>query len=336
MKVLVTGGAGYIGSHTVLELISAGYDPVILDNFSNSAPAVLKRLEKLSGRPIVNYTGDYQNRDLLDRVFSENQIGAVIHFAASKAVAESVREPLKYYKNNVSGFIELLEAIKKANISNLVFSSSAAVYGEPPTDKVTEETACRPISPYGQSKLMDELILMDFCKAEADLQATSLRYFNVVGAHASGDLGEAALGPPQNALPILIDKFLTHQNFVVFGDDYPTRDGTCERDYIHVVDLAKAHIAALEKNKKAGAGNHIYNIGTGRATSVLELVKTFEKENGVKVDYEIGPRRPGDPAACYAGVDKAKSELGWSATKTIADAVRDAWAWRQKNPQGYN
>lgn len=330
MQVLVTGGAGYIGSHTVLELIAAGHSPIILDDFSNSDLEIIARLEGITGQKIKYYEGDYQDKALLAKIFSDSKVDAVIHFAASKAVAESVEQPLKYYSNNVTGFVELLDSIQSAGIKNLVFSSSAAVYGSPPSDKVTEGTDCHPVSPYGWSKLMDEIILTDFCAAYPGLAASSLRYFNVVGAHDSGKLGESPKGKPQNLLPIIIDAVLAGETVTVFGDDYPTADGSCERDYVHVVDLAQAHVAALDKNSSAEPGNRIYNIGTGKATSVLELIKTFEKQNAVKVSYEIGPRRAGDPAAYYAVVKKAKSELGWSAKKTVEDSVADAWRWRSK------
>ncbi len=328
MKVLVIGGLGYIGSHTALELVRAKHTPIILDNLANSDSSVLDRLENITGGKMKFYDAQYQNKTLLEKIIKKDKIEAVVHFAADKAVAESVQNPLKYYRNNVSGFIELLDVLQKTAVTNFVFSSSAAVYGEPPVAKVDESVECHPMSPYGWSKLMDEIILTDFCRSYPKLVATSLRYFNVVGADSSGQLGELPKGQPQNLLPIVINCVKADEAVNIFGDNYDTPDGTCIRDYIHVSDLARAHVQAVEKNTLPG--NHIYNVGTGKGTSVLELIAAFETENNLKVKKDIGPRRPGDPAACSAVVDKIKKELGWSARLTINDAVRDAWHWSQK------
>lgn len=325
-KVLVIGGAGYIGSHTVIELLSAGYTPVVLDNFSNSKPSVINRIKKLSGKKVKFYSKNYQDVRALEHIIKKEGIEAVIHFAAFKAVGESVEKPLLYYSNNVGGFINLLIVLKKCQVKQLVFSSSAAVYGSPKVQAVTEQTICNPTSPYGWSKYMDEQILKDECKSRLDLNATCLRYFNVVGADPSALIGGLPIGRPQNLLPIITQATAGKiPPLTVYGDDYDTPDGSCLRDYVHVVDLAKAHVYALKNNK----GYKVYNIGTGKPTSVLELIKIFEEENNVKIPYSIGDRRPGDPASYYANADKANRELGWRATKDIRDAVKDAWRWQQ-------
>jgi UDP-glucose 4-epimerase len=330
-NILVTGGAGFIGSHTVVELIDAGYCPIIIDDFRNSSRSVISALEKLTSQKIALYNQDYCDGELLEKVIKKERIDGVIHFAAYKAVGESVAEPLKYYKNNVSGFVTLLETLLKNKVYNVVFSSSAAVYGEPSKTFITEGTPCAPASPYGWSKYIDECILRDTCESEPKLRGTALRYFNVVGAHSSAQIGELPKGKPQNLLPIIVQA-CTGQlpPLTVFGTDYPTPDGTCLRDYIHVVDLAKAHVAALQRmNSRSGNNYQVYNIGTGRPTSVMELIKTFEKINRIKVPYKLGARRPGDPVACYASVAKVKKELGWRAIKSVEDAVADAWLWQK-------
>jgi len=329
-NILVTGGTGFIGSHTVVELVKANYNPIILDNFSNSEPSVLDGIAKITGHQPLFYKGDFANKKLLDAITNTDKIHGVIHFAAFKAVGESVEKPLMYYRNNVSGFINLVEFCLENRVGSFIFSSSAAVYGEPPTEKVTEETVCNPASPYGWSKLMDEVVLRDICHANPSLQGTALRYFNVVGAHDSAKIGELPKGKPQNLLPIIVQA-CTGQipPFTVFGTDYPTADGTCLRDYVHVVDLAKAHVAALNASLKKKTGYAVYNIGTGSPTSVMKLIKTFEQVNKVKVPYKLGPRRQGDPAAYYAVAKKAKKELGWQAQKNVKDAVADAWRWQQ-------
>jgi UDP-glucose 4-epimerase len=328
--ILVIGGAGFIGSHTVVELAKAGHRAVILDNFSNSEHHIVERLRKITGQDLPVYEQDYQDSIKLAEVLDKEEISGIVHFAAYKAVAESVADPLKYYNNNVAGFVNLLKVVRDHNVADFVFSSSAAVYGQPPTAIVTEETPCNPESPYGWSKRMDEVILADLCKADPDLKGVALRYFNVVGSHASGEIGELPKGKPQNLLPIIVRAVVTGEPLTVFGTDYDTPDGTCLRDYIHVVDLARAHVAALEHLEKTDThGYHVYDIGTGKPTSVMELITAFEKVNNIKVPYTLGSRRPGDPAAYYASATKAHEVLGWQAEKTVEDAVGDAWRWQQ-------
>lgn len=333
MNVLVIGGAGYIGSHTVIELINAGFTPVILDNFSGSDRQAIACIKEVTGREVTVVEGDFADTDLLQKTLKEYDIQGVIHFAAFKAVGESVEQPLKYYRNNVTGFVELVDTLTQYRLP-LVFSSSAAVYGEPPAEIVDEETVCIPASPYGWSKLMDEVVLRDVCNSGAPMRGIALRYFNVVGAHDSGKIGEMPKLPPQNLLPIIVESTAgIRPPFTVFGTDYDTPDGTCLRDYIHVMDLAKAHIAALNYLLKQKDGYYdVFNVGTGVPTSVLELVRAFEKINEVKVPYELGERRPGDPRATYANVDKIKRMLGWNPEKTIEDSVRSAWQWQLHSP----
>lgn len=329
--ILITGGTGYIGSHTALELLAAGYKVTLADNFANSSKVVVERLTAIAGREVPFVHLDIADTAALGSLLDDQAFDGVIHFAAFKAVGESVAAPLKYYQNNVANFIGLLQTLLDHSIYNFVFSSSAAVYGNPPTPIITEETPCVPASPYGQTKLMDELILHDICAAEPRLKGVALRYFNVVGAHESGRLGEQSREKPQNILPIIIQAAAGITSpLTVYGTDYPTPDGTCQRDYIHVVDLARAHVKALDKiiGQERGAFD-VYNVGTGRPTSVLELITAFEKVNGIKVPHTLGERRPGDPAVSYAVVDKANRELGWKAVKTVEDAVRDSWAWQQ-------
>jgi UDP-glucose 4-epimerase len=316
----------------VVELAAADYRPIILDNFSNSEKSVISRLEKLLGQPLTVYEGDFQDADRLQEIFAKHSIDGIIHFAAFKAVGESVAEPLKYYDNNVAHFIHLLQTVVAQKIPRFVFSSSAAVYGNPPTSQVTEDSPCAPESPYGWTKYMNEIILRDSCAATSGLQGVALRYFNVVGAHPSGQIGELPKGAPQNVLPIIVKAAASGQPMKVFGNDYPTPDGTCLRDYIHVVDLAKAHVAAL-RLEPSKQNYQVFNVGTGRPTSVLELITTFEKVNGVKVPHEIIARRTGDPTACYAIANKAKQALHWQASKRTEDAVRDAWRWQQVSMQ---
>jgi UDP-glucose 4-epimerase len=334
-NILVTGGAGYIGSHTVVELVAAGFRPVILDNFSNSDRRSIEGLERITGQQLAFYEQDFHDKTKVREIIEKESIDGVINFAAFKAVGESVAEPLKYYQNNVVGFVSLLEILLAAGVHNIVFSSTAAVYGNPPTSEATEATPCNPENPYGWSKLMDEIILRDTCAANSLLQGVVLRYFNVVGSHESALIGESPKGKPQNLLPIIVRAVATNQPLTVFGNDYETTDGTCLRDYVHVVDLAKAHVAALRKIMNDSTENYrIYNIGTGKPTSVLELITTFEQVNNMKVPYEIGPRRPGDPAAYYASATKAEADFGWHAEKSIEDAVRDAWRWQHLTKEG--
>lgn len=329
-NILVTGGAGFIGSHTVVELIAAGFRPVILDNFSNSEPASIERLEKITGQKLAFYEQNFEDAGQLRDIIVKESIDGVIHFAAFKAVGESVEQPLKYYRNNTAGFMSLLETLLAAGVHNVVFSSTAAVYGNPPTAEATESTPCAPENPYGWSKRMDEIILQSTCAANPQLHGIALRYFNVVGSHESALIGESYKGKPQNLLPIIVQAVANNEPLTVFGNDYDTADGTCLRDYIHVVDLARAHVAALRKIMAGPTHNYdVYNVGTGLPTSVLELITAFEQINGVKVPYKIGDRRAGDPVAYYASAAKAEAELGWRAEKTIEDAVRTAWQWQQ-------
>lgn len=331
--ILVTGGAGYIGSHVVVELINTGYHPVIVDNFSTSEKAAVKNLEGLTGQQIKTYETDYQNPRKLKQILKTERIDGVIHIAGYKAVGESVENPLRYYANNVAGFITLLNLLLEEGVYNFVFSSSAAIYGTPedPKGLVTEESRYNPESPYGRSKMMDELILQDTCAATPKLKGIALRYFNVVGSHDSILIGDSPKGKPQNLLPIIVHALTNGTPISVYGTDYPTPDGTCLRDYIHVVDLAKAHVAALQKMLATDSGHYdIYNISTGVPTSVTELITTFERINKVTVPHTLGPRRPGDPPVYYADPHKANRELDWYPEKTIEDAVRSAWAWQQK------
>ena len=331
-RILVTGGAGYIGSHVVVELIAAGFEPVILDNFSTSDKTAIGNLEKLTGKEITFYEADYQDADELKKILNREQIDGVIHIAAYKAVGESVANPLKYYENNVAGFVTLLQMLLANKVYNIVFSSSAALYGTPDdsTGIVTEESRFKPESPYGWSKMMDEIVLRDTCAAAPKLKGIALRYFNVVGSHDSIVIGDSPTGKPQNILPIIVKALIANKSITVFGTDYPTPDGSCLRDYIHVVDLAKAHVAALQKMIKTESGCYeVYNISTGTPTSVIELIATFERVNKIKVPHTLGDRRPGDPPVYYASPDKANHELNWHAEHTIDEAVRSAWLWEQ-------
>jgi len=335
MKVLVTGGAGYIGSHTTLELLESGFEPIIVDNFSNSSPEAIRRLGTLAGRDIPFEEVDLCDKDKLDQLFKKNEFDAVIHFAGLKAVGESVSKPLEYYQNNLISTLNLCDLMQKHGVNDLVFSSSATVYGDPESVPITEDARIRSTNPYGQTKVMIEQILKDWVAANTDLQVTCLRYFNPVGAHESGQIGEDPNGIPNNLLPYVSQVAVGKLEKVhVFGNDYDTPDGTGVRDYIHVVDLAKGHVAALQNMPPAG--NWIaYNLGTGRGVSVLEVIKTFEKASGKKIPYEIVGRRPGDIAACYADPSKAQTELEWRATKTFEEACADAWRWQSQNPIGF-
>ena len=331
-KILVTGGAGFIGSHTVVELAAAGYIPIVIDNFSNSDVGVIERLEKLVGSPIRFYNQDFQDINKLKQIIIKESVVGVIHFAAYKQVGESVSNPLKYYKNNVAGLIDLLMVSESLKLKYFVFSSSCTVYGNTSNLAVTEEFSVQPAeSPYGATKQIGEIILSDSVRASKIMNALSLRYFNPIGAHPSGLIGELPKGTPANLIPFVTQTAAgIRDKLTVFGDDYPTKDGSCIRDYIHVVDLAKAHVKALSylEKQKPGFYDHV-NVGTGKGTSVFEVIKTFEQVTGIKLAYEIGPRRPGDLTSIYASTDKAMKTLGWSAKKTLANAMADAWRWQE-------
>ncbi len=335
MKILVTGGAGYIGSITSVQLIGAGYEPVIVDNFCNASPRVLDRIEHIAGRRPTLYTGDIRDRALLDRIFAEHKIEAVIHFAALKAVGESVAKPLAYYENNLGGTFVLLEAMRAAGVKNFVFSSSATVYGDPASVPIREDFPTRATNPYGWTKLMMEQVLTDFQHATPDWSVTLLRYFNPVGAHPSGLMGEDPQGIPNNLMPYLAQVAVGRREFLsVYGSDYPTLDGTGVRDYIHVMDLADGHIAAL-KARQGRAGVHVFNLGTGHGNSVLEMVAAFGRAVGRELPYKLVDRRPGDIAECWADPAYAERELGWRATRSLDDMTRDTWKWQSLNPNGY-
>ncbi|XP_078362506.1 UDP-glucose 4-epimerase-like [Oculina patagonica] len=336
--ILVTGGAGYIGTHTVVELINAGYDVVIIDNFVNAFTESIKRVEEITGKKIVYYSVNLLNKDALKEVFSKHEFYAVVHLAALKAVGESVEIPLQYYHNNVTGSINLLQCMKEHGVWNFVFSSSATVYGLPNCLPISED---HPVgsgitNPYGRSKFFIEEIIKDLCKAEKSLNAVMLRYFNPVGAHKSGRIGEDPQGIPNNLMPYILQVAVGRRPHLnVFGDDYDTPDGTGVRDYIHVVDLAVGHVVALKKFEE-NCGCKIYNLGTGRGYSVLEMVKAVEKASGKSVPYKIAPRREGDVASVYSDASFAEKELGWKATRGLDEMCEDAWRWQLQNPQGFN
>lgn len=332
-NVLVTGGAGFIGSHTVVELINTGYRPVIVDNFSNSERSVLDGIRKIVGKDVACYEHDFQDKEFLSDILSKEKIDGVIHFAAYKAVGESVEDPLKYYDNNVSGFISLLEVLEESRVSSLVFSSSCTIYGEADKLPLTENAPVKPAaSPYGSTKQICEIIIRDSTLASKSLRSIALRYFNPIGAHSSALIGELPIGRPSILVPFITQTVAGwYPELTVFGDDYPTPDGTCIRDYIHVVDLAKAHVRALEHLAKQKPRYYdAFNIGTGHGSSVLDVVKSFEKTTRQKVPYKIGARRSGDIVASYADATKAKKILGWQAQMTLSDALADAWKWQQK------
>lgn len=330
MNVLVAGGAGFIGSHTAVELLEAGYDVVIADNFSNSKPEVLDKIRKITGKDFRFYEVDLQNKEATETIFKENQIDAVIHFAGFKAVGESVSKPMEYYHNNLLSTLVLCELMKKYDCKRMIFSSSATVYGDPKKVPITEDSEVGgTTNPYGTTKLFIERILQDIVISDPEWSVVLLRYFNPIGAHPSGLIGENPNGIPNNLMPYIVKVASGELECLnVFGNDYPTPDGTGVRDYIHVVDLALGHIKAVEKATST-KGVHIYNLGTGHGYSVLEIVQNFEKVNGVKVNYRIAPRRPGDIPACYADTTKAKQELGWEAKYGIEDMCRDAWNYIQ-------
>lgn len=334
--ILLAGGAGYIGSHTAVELLNAGYDVVIADNFSNSCPEAVARVEKITGKSVKLYELDIKDGEKLSKVFDENKVDAVIHFAGLKAVGESVAKPVMYYRNNIDTTLTLLECMNKFGVKNIIFSSSATVYGEEnpvPYLETMKRGACT--NPYGWTKSMMEQIFEDAAKADPELSVILLRYFNPIGAHASGLIGEDPQGIPNNLMPYVSQVAVGKREcLTIFGNDYPTPDGTCTRDYIHVVDLAIGHVKAIDyimKNKCV----EIFNLGTGTPYSVTEIVSTFESVNGIKVNHVYGARRAGDLAECYANADKALDVLGWKTERTLEDMCRDSWNWQKNNPNGY-
>ena len=336
MNILVTGGAGYIGSHTCVELLNAGYGVVVVDNLCNSNAKSLERVEELTGRKITFYRGDVRDKALMDKIFAENEIAAVIHFAGLKAVGESVAQPWRYYDNNLNSTLVLTKAMEEAGVKNIIFSSSATVYSgdnEMPLREDSRTGGCT--NPYGWTKYMTEQILSGMCTADSSWSVALLRYFNPIGAHESGRIGEDPRGIPNNLMPFITQVAVGRREYLsIYGNDYPTPDGTGVRDYIHVVDLAKGHVAAV-----AYAGSHtgceVFNLGTGVGYSVLEMVKTFEKANNLTLPYKIVDRRPGDLPTCYADPAKSAEVLGWKAEKNLEDMCRDSWRWQSRNPMGY-
>ena len=335
-NILLAGGAGYIGSHTAVELINSGYDVVVVDNYYNSCPESIRRVEKITGKKVKLYEVDVKEKDKLDKVFKENKIDAVIHFAGLKAVGESVQKPELYYRNNIDTTLTLLECMKENNVKKIIFSSSATVYGEenkvPYTEKMKKGTCT---NPYGWTKFMMEQILEDTAKAHPDMGVVLLRYFNPIGAHESGLIGEDPQGIPNNLMPYVAQVAVGRRDHLtIFGNDYPTPDGTCRRDYIHVVDLAKGHVKAIEYSLKNN-GVEIFNLGTGTPYSVTEIVETFQRVNNITIKYEYGPRRAGDLPESYANAEKALKVLGWKTEKTLDDMCRDLWNWQKNNPNGF-
>lgn len=335
MAILVTGGAGYIGSHTVVELLTLGKEVIVIDNLSNSSEESLRRVEKITGKKPIFYKVDLLHKEKVRKVFEAHKIDSVIHFAGYKAVGESVQKPMMYYQNNIDSTLILCELMKEFGVTNIVFSSSATVYGDPETVPITEESPLSATNPYGRTKLFIEYILKDLYTSDDSWNIALLRYFNPVGAHKSGLIGEDPNDIPNNLMPyvsqVAVGKL---KQLSVFGDDYPTPDGTGVRDYIHVVDLALGHLKAIEK-LESNPGLVIYNLGTGKGTSVLDMVKAFEQASSKKVAYSIAPRRPGDIATCYADPARAENELKWSAKRGIKEMCEDAWRWQSENPNGY-
>lgn len=336
MAILVTGGAGYIGSHTCVELLNAGYEVVVLDNLYNSSEEAVKRVEEITGKKVAFYNADLLDRPAVEEVFEKENIDSVIHFAGLKAVGESVAKPLEYYHNNITGTLILCDVMRNHGVKNIIFSSSATVYGDPAFIPITEECPKGKITnPYGQTKGMLEQILTDLHVADPEWNVVLLRYFNPIGAHKSGKIGEDPKGIPNNLVPFIAQVAVGKRDCLgVFGNDYPTHDGTGVRDYIHVVDLAIGHVKALKKIEEK-AGVKIYNLGTGNGYSVLDVVKAYEKACGKPIKYEIKDRRPGDIATCYADASKAKEELGWTAERGIEEMCEDSWRWQSMNPDGY-
>lgn len=334
-KVLVTGGAGYIGSHVCVELLEQGYQVVVVDNLCNGSVVALERVQEISGKPLIFERADVRDVAAMRKILREHQISAVIHFAALKAVGESVAQPLDYYDNNVNGALALLQAMAVEGVTDLVFSSSATVYGDPASNPISEDFPLSATNPYGRSKLMIEEMLQDLSVADASWNISILRYFNPAGAHPSGLIGEHPSGIPNNLMPYISQTASgMRQCLAVFGDNYPTRDGTGVRDYIHVVDLARGHISALARLAQK-PGLIVHNLGTGTGYSVLEMVAAFEQASGKTIPYKIEPRRPGDIAECFADPQRAQRELGWSAQKDLEAMCADGWRWQQQNPQGY-
>jgi UDP-glucose 4-epimerase len=335
MKILVTGGAGYIGSHACVELLNAGYEPVIVDNLCNSKSTAIRRIEEITGKCPEFHRIDMRDRERMDALVSRHRFDAVLHFAGLKAVGESIAIPLAYYQNNVTGTLTLCEVMQNHGLKNIIFSSSATVYGDPPTFPIREDFPTMPVNPYGRTKLMIEQILADIYGSGKGWNVILLRYFNPVGAHSSGKIGEDPQGVPNNLAPYITQVAVgKRRELQVFGNDYPTEDGTGIRDYIHVVDLALGHLKALEA-LTVNPGLKIYNLGTGRGYSVLQMVAAFEKAIGIPIPYRIAPRRPGDLATIYADASLANSALGWRAERGIEDMTRDAWNWQKQNPDGY-
>ncbi len=337
MSILVTGGAGFIGSHTCVELLNAGYEVVVVDNLYNASEKALERVEQITGKKVTFYEADILDRDALDAIFEKEAIDSVIHFAGYKAVGESVRKPIEYYYNNITGTLILCDVMRKHGVKNIVFSSSATVYGDPAFIPITEECPKGKITnPYGQTKGMLEQVLTDIYVSDPEWKVVLLRYFNPIGAHKSGLIGEDPKGIPNNLVPYVAQVAIGKLKCLgVFGNDYDTPDGTGVRDYIHVVDLAKGHVAAIRKVEKTEPGVLIYNLGTGKGYSVLDVVHAFEKACGKEIPYEIKPRRAGDIATCYADPTKAKKELGWVAEYGIEEMCEDSWRWQTMNPNGY-
>lgn len=337
MNVLLAGGAGYIGTHTAVELMGAGHDVVIVDNFSNSCMEAVNRVEELAGKKVVFYEADIKDKVAVAKIFAENKIDCVIHFAGLKAVGESIEKPVEYYRNNIDTTLTLLECMKEAGVNNIVFSSSATVYGEEnqiPYVETMKRGSCT--NPYGWTKVMMEEIFEDAAKADRNLSVVLLRYFNPIGAHESGRIGEDPQGIPNNLMPYVSQVAVGRRDHLtIFGNDYDTPDGTCRRDYIHVMDLANGHLKAIEYAVEH-KGIEIFNLGTGTPYSVLELVNAFEKANNIKVKYEFGPRRAGDIKDCWANADKALKVLSWKTTRSLLDMCRDTWNWQSNNPNGYN
>lgn len=336
--ILLAGGAGYIGSHTAVELLNAGYDIIVADNYSNSSPESIRRVEKITGKPVKTYELDIKDNAKLAEVFRENKIDAVIHFAGLKAVGESVQKPIMYYRNNIDTTLALLETMAQFDVNNIIFSSSATVYGEAnpvPYLETMPRGACT--NPYGWTKSMMEQIFEDAAKADEKLSVILLRYFNPIGAHESGMIGEDPQGIPNNLMPYVSQVAVGKREcLTIFGNDYPTADGTCTRDYIHVVDLAKGHVKAIDYILRNGKCCEIFNLGTGTPYSVTEIVDTFERVNNIKVNHVYGARRAGDLAECYANADKALKVLGWKTEKSLEDMCRDSWNWQKNNPNGYD